>query len=265
MPIRILSAVLAVVLLGALAACGGGSQLERSLSAKGIVASKPGSSCPTAGKNSIIYFYDDGSSSSNGPIVKFEWNFGDGWEDATSTEGMAAHFYATPGTKVAHLRVTDSTGRKASEKIKVMIVDGFDADVVRMLWGVDESDESRQVADGGYLRYHHWRWRSLVYDPEDERYTENTVLAISPGDPDFDLLCVYSEGSAKDFVTPDLDGDGEDDDPSVRRTFVLPHILEVSGSCLGRSKSDVYVWKIKTKSTSGKTMHDYRGHVTVLK
>jgi len=130
-------------------------------------------------------------------------------------------------------------------------VDGYDAPVVRMLWGADEGDEYRQGADGKPLRYHTWRWRCLAYDPEDPAYTENHVLAIAIGDPDFDLLRVYSEGSPKDFAKPDLDDDGVNDDPSVKRVFILPHVLEVSGSCIGRSKEDVYVWKIKAVGANG--------------
>ena len=78
----------------------------------------------------------------------------------------------------------------------------------------------------------------------------------APAGTDFDLLRVYSEGSDKDFVTPDLDDDGVDDDPSVRRTFVLPHVLEVSGRCIGRSKEDVYVWKIKAVDSNGEKIRD---------
>lgn len=265
MSVRLLIVLLGAALISTLSACGSSSQLERNTSAKGIITVKPASSCGKAGINSTIYFYDDGSSSSNGPIVKFEWNFGDGWEDCSGTGGLASHFFDTPGTQNAHLRVTDSTGKKASEKVKVTIEQGFDADVVRMLWGADESDEFRQGADGSRLRYHDWRWRCLSYDPENPAFTENHVLAIAIGDPDFDLLRVYSAGSRDDFVMPDLDDDGEKDDPSVKRVLVLPHVLEVRGSCIGRSKEDVYVWKIKTIGANGEGKKEYTGHVTILK
>jgi len=197
--------------------------------------------------------------------VKYEWNFGYGWEDWSGTDGLAAHNYDTPGTMNAHLRVTDATGRKASEKVKVIVEQGFDAEVVRLLWGVDEGDEFGQGSDGKRLRYHTWRWRCLAYDPENPRYTENHVLSIAIGDPDFDLLRVYSEGSAKDFVMADLDDDRVNDDPSVKRTFVLPHVLEVSGRCIGRNKQDVYVWKIKAIGANGEGKKEYVGHVTILK
>jgi len=262
---RLLTALLAAVLISTLSACGGSTPIERSSSARGIVVAKPASSCGQAGRNAIIYYYDDGSSSSDGPIVKYEWNFGDGWEDCTSTGGLASHFYDTPGTKNAHLRVTDSTGQKAIGKVKSIIVDGFDAAVVRMLWGVDEGDEYRVGSDGKRLRYHTWRWRCLAYDPEDPAYMENHLLAIAIGDPDFDLLRVYSEGSAKDFVLADLDDDGVNDDPSVKRTYILPHVLEVSGSCIGRSKQDVYVWKVKAVGANGEGKKEYVGHVSLLK
>jgi len=66
MIIRIPIGLLAAVLISALSACGGSSQLERSSSARGIIVSKPGTSCGQAGRNSVIYFYDDGSSSASG-------------------------------------------------------------------------------------------------------------------------------------------------------------------------------------------------------
>ena len=250
-----------------MSACGGGAfDPERTASARGIITCKPSSgSTGTAGKMSTIYFWDDGSESSNGTIVKWQWNFGDGWEDWTNTGGLSYHTFGEPGTYNAHLRVTDSEGRKGNGKVKIDIVEGYDAPVERMLWGVEEGDEYVDGSDGTSTRYHNWRWRCLAYDPENPRYNENHVLAISHGDPDFDLLRVYSEGSDKDFVTPDLDDDGVDDDPSVRRTFVLPHVLEVSGRCIGRSKEDVYVWKIKAVDSNGEKKMEYKGHVTVLK
>jgi len=265
MIIRVPILLLGAVLVSTLSACGGSNQFERTSSAKGIIAVKPVSSCGQAGSNSVIYFYDDGSSSTSGPIVKYEWNFGAGWEDFSSTGGLASHFYDTPGTQNTHLRVTDSTGQKASGKVKVMIVEGFDAQVVRLLWGVDEGDEYRQSSDGSRLRYHNWRWRCLSYDPETPTYTENHILAIAIGDPDFDLLRVYSAGSTKDYVMPDLDDDGVNDDPSIKRVLILPHVLEVSGSCIGRGKEDVYVWKVKPVGANGEGKKEYVGHVTLLK
>ncbi|MEP0814793.1 MAG: hypothetical protein HRF49_09035 [bacterium] len=249
-----------------IASCsGGGIEPSRTPSARDIIVVRPGTSTGMAGSPCLIYFYDDGSSSSNGPIVKYEWNFGGGWEDWTSTDGFAYHSYDAPDTYNAHLRVTDSTGRKAVGKVKVVVVQGYDSDIVRMYWGADESDEFRPGADGKSYRYHEWRWRCLAYDPEDSKYGENHVLAVSPGDPDFDMLVVYSEGSEKDFVVADLDGDGVGDDPSVKRTFVLPHVLEVSGSCLGRGKQDVYVWKITSFSKTYGKAHELKGHVTLIK
>lgn len=247
-----------------LASCGAPAEADRVPSARGIIVAKPGTSAGRAGAPCTIYFYDAGSSSSNGPIVKYEWNFGDGWEDATATEGLAAHKFDVPGTVNAHLRVTDSTGKKDNAKVKVIVESGFDAEPVTIVLGADESDETGIGPDGKELRYHKWRWRCLAYDPEDSRYGASHTLSISPGDPDFDLLCVFSEGSEKDFVLGDLDGDGVDDDASVKRTFVLPHVLEVSGRCIGRAKQDVYVWKVKSTDTFGKTK-ELKGHVTLIK
>jgi PKD repeat protein len=75
----------------------------------------------------LAYFWDDGSFDPDGEIIKWEWNFGDSaggdgaWEDHTPTEGDAWHTYDQPGTAVAHLRVTDNDGNKATEKVKITI------------------------------------------------------------------------------------------------------------------------------------------------
>ncbi|MDQ3023483.1 MAG: PKD domain-containing protein [bacterium] len=281
MSFHIKAALACAAFIVLVASCGGGSAIERDSSAKGIITCKPSSGgTGKAGTHSVIYFYDDGSSSSAGPIVKFEWNFGNGWEDCTQTGGLCPHFYDLPGTYVAHLRVTDSTGKKGQEKIKIVIEQGFDAEPVFMVWGVDEGDEFEQ-GSGGRYRYHTWRWRTLSYDPEHPEIRESPTLAVSttpPGDPDFDLLRVILSSGDPDFDFcgidtdgdgdgDDLDGDGVDDDPSFERNNAYwPHMHQLSGRCqVIKSNPDVYVWKIKTIGVNGEGKKEYTGHVTLLK
>lgn len=129
----------------ALASCGGGGTTNPSLSSnESLIASGagghgggggtqtkpvavPGVYPPEGGVPMLAHFYDDGSYDPDGEIVKWEWNFGDSaggdgaWEDYTETEGDAWHTYEHPGTAVAHLRVTDDDGNKATEQVKITI------------------------------------------------------------------------------------------------------------------------------------------------
>jgi hypothetical protein len=277
MTARILAALAVVLLLST--ACGGNS-VVRDSAAKKTVLCTPVATCTEAGPGSVIYFYDGGSSSTNGPIVSWEWDFGAGYEDATELEGLACHTFASKGNYQCTLRVTDGIGDVCERSVKVKIKPQYDAAPVSMVFGPFESDSVRQ-GGGGSLSYHHWRWRTLSYDPEDPAYIDEPVLEIAgpqlpPGDPDFDLLrVVYSAGGRDDFcgieigdgdaTGDDLDWDRRDDDPTLKRTFVLPHVLEKDGSCISRSKEDVYVWKIKTRSGKGAQITEHRGHVTILK
>jgi len=84
-----------------------------------------------------VYFYDNGSyDPDDGDIVKWEWNFADeqsnqgGWYDYTSTQGDAWHTYTIAGVYTAHLRVTDETGRKGIEHIRITLSDSFNANPI---------------------------------------------------------------------------------------------------------------------------------------
>jgi PKD repeat protein len=65
---------------------------------------------PTSPVHATPAMFDGSASSSpNGSIVKWAWNFGDG-TTATTTSASVEHTYATAGTKKATLTVTDSVG-----------------------------------------------------------------------------------------------------------------------------------------------------------
>jgi len=54
----------------------------------------------------------DASASSAGttPIVGYQWNFGDGSPEQTTTAPTTTHVYATPGTRAVSVTETDAAG-----------------------------------------------------------------------------------------------------------------------------------------------------------
>ena len=57
-----------------------------------------------------VHFDSSGSSSPNGTIVAYAWDFGDTWK---GTGAQATHTYEIPGWYTATLTVTDDTGHRA--------------------------------------------------------------------------------------------------------------------------------------------------------
>jgi len=83
-----------------------------------------------------VWFFDGGSYSPNGEIVKWEWKFvgrgsgGGGWQDYTETEGEAWYTFDKPGFKLGLLRVTDEDGKKSVGAVMIRMRSWFNADPV---------------------------------------------------------------------------------------------------------------------------------------
>jgi RHS repeat-associated protein len=67
----------------------------------------------------------DMSSDSDGQIVAYNWNFGDG---ETSTDGNPAHVYAQPGVYPVTLTTTDNDGLSSSKQISYHATTRYNAD-----------------------------------------------------------------------------------------------------------------------------------------
>ncbi len=80
------------------------------------VAEANGPYSGTAG--TAISFSSTGSTDSDGSIVSYSWNFGDG---STSTSANPTHAYTTAGTYTATLTVTDNGGLTASDQATVTV------------------------------------------------------------------------------------------------------------------------------------------------
>jgi PKD repeat protein len=64
-------------------------------------------------------FDGSGSSSTNGSITDYSWNFGDGTSTDAGSSPTTTHTYASGGTYTVTLTVTDSTAAQASTSTKV--------------------------------------------------------------------------------------------------------------------------------------------------
>ncbi|MDA1762046.1 collagenase ColA [Bacillus cereus] len=68
--------------------------------------------------NEEIHFHSDGTTSENGKIISYLWNFGDG---TTSTKANPTHVYGEKGTYTVELTVKDSRGKESKEQTKVTV------------------------------------------------------------------------------------------------------------------------------------------------
>src|SRR5207247_1583984 len=77
------------------------------------------SATPTSGTSPLaVNFSSAGSSDSDGSIVAYDWDFGDG---GTSTAANPSHTYNAAGTYTATLVVTDNLGAKATNSLVVTV------------------------------------------------------------------------------------------------------------------------------------------------
>jgi PKD repeat protein len=65
-----------------------------------------------------VSFYGSGSADPDGTIASYSWNFGDG---GTSTAANPGHTYATAGTYLATLTVTDNNNTSASAAVTIIV------------------------------------------------------------------------------------------------------------------------------------------------
>ncbi|MED2584775.1 collagenase, partial [Bacillus thuringiensis] len=68
--------------------------------------------------NEEIQFHSDGTTSENGKVISYLWNFGDG---STSTKANPTHVYGEKGTYTVELTVKDSRGKESKEQTKVTV------------------------------------------------------------------------------------------------------------------------------------------------
>src|SRR5687768_8032773 len=107
----------ALIALAAIASCTGTATpgftpVGRDVAAKPAVPVAAPAVYPAEASAPVLArFYDAGSTAAGeATIVRWEWNFGGGWQDHTATAGEVWKTFSRTGTVAAQLRVTDSAG-----------------------------------------------------------------------------------------------------------------------------------------------------------
>ena len=76
---------------------------------------------PNPGTTNDTFVFDASASGGTSRIVSYRFIFGDGTPDDTRTTPVTTHRYTTPGTYIAEVVVTDSTGRTARQTQTVRV------------------------------------------------------------------------------------------------------------------------------------------------
>ena len=114
----------------------------------------------------VVSFSSEGSLDSDGTIVNYAWNFGDG--SSPSAEANPTHTYTTGGTFVATLRVTDNGGAVGSSTVAILVSAGVNQAPVAVIatpspvsgkapLNVNFSSAGSGDADGEIVAYS-WNW-----------------------------------------------------------------------------------------------------------
>ncbi len=127
-----------------------------------------------------VSFSGQSSFDSDGSIVRFDWDYGDGW---TGEGTSVTHTYTTPGTYTATLTVTDDKGDVSHATITITIeaVDTFDR---LFFWESLGADWQWEIAIPKSLYWNYRNqtyrppytsgdWAKYVVDPDDDAYVES--------------------------------------------------------------------------------------------
>lgn len=137
-----------------------------------------------------VSFSGQSSYDSDGSIVRYRWDYGDGW---TGEGATVIHTYAKPGTYTATLTITDDQGDVSHATVSILVetVDTYDC---LFFWEAYGADWQWEIAVPKTL-YWHYRdqtyrpgytqgdWHKYVVDPDDDAYVEslaaNLLAAVS--------------------------------------------------------------------------------------
>ena len=174
----------------------------------------------------LVNFSGTASSDSDGTIVSYQWNFGDG---NTGTAVTTSHTYNSPGTYISTLTVRDDDNATDSDTVMVTANpapqpgdrdgDGLSDDDEANLYGTDpddaDTDDDLLIDSLEVLTYH-----TNPFNPDTDGDglwdgDEVTIYATSPTDRDSDDDGLTDGQEVLQYHTnplnPDTDGDGYSD------------------------------------------------------
>lgn len=137
-----------------------------------------------------VSFSGQSSFDSDGSIVQYHWDYGNGWVGDGVT---SIHTYTTPGTYTVVLTITDDKGGVAHASLQILVeaVETFDR---LFRWESHGTDWEWEIAVPKPLYWQYYNqtyrppytsgdWHKYVVDPDDDAYVEslsaNLLTAIS--------------------------------------------------------------------------------------
>ncbi len=153
-----------------------------------VEALSPGNTAPTANAggnrlaavDEVITFDASLSHDTDGSIVSYSWDFGDG---ANGSGVTPSHSYAAAGTYTVNLTVTDNDGASASDVIEATVEDAavnpvaiIDAPASGLTGESLIFDASQSYDNDGSIIYYQWRFG-------DDNFAEQAVASHSFAEP----------------------------------------------------------------------------------
>ena len=133
-----------------------------------------------------VNFDSDGSKDTDGTVVSYAWDFGDG---GTSNEANPAHTYDYPGNYSARLTLTDDQGATASNSISIMVTEDVGGCSIDCL-SVDRIAMSYKASKGKVVG------RVWLLDENENPVTDATVHATWTF-PDGSTVDQYRDSGSK--------------------------------------------------------------------
>ncbi|MFN0187629.1 MAG: PKD domain-containing protein [Bacteroidia bacterium] len=150
--------------------------------------------CP----NDVSSFFD-ASGSSNGPLVKWNWNFGDG---ATDTLPNPMHTYSLPGTYPVTLIITDSLGCKDTLIKNVSTLPGPVSDFSYLSACVSSQINFTDVSSVVGTTISDWEWNFGDASPLVTGISNPNHFYPGPGTYNTSLIVTTANGCKDTIVEP---------------------------------------------------------------
>lgn len=160
---------------------GGCTNQQQSVSTENINPTASISANPRTGTTPLTVYFTGIGSDSDGTVVSYYWNFGDG---STSTEQNPIHTFQSQETYIIILTVTDDKGATASNTFSIT-VEQNNKEIIIGTWENSKNQRITFYANGrAYWDY----WGDTVYKFTDDN---NLILEIygDENNPNYQISC----------------------------------------------------------------------------